>query len=364
MANNPLVDAEDFEAEDPATCPEYARLLARYDMPLTDAAVLGRGSMSVVRRAVRREDQLPVAVKQLPKQLANEALREVASMAELDSPDILRLFDLFVCAKNVFIVTELAQGGDLLSFIRERERLSEQDTREIARRLLRGVQYLHAHGIAHRDLKPENIMFSENGLAKLVDLGIAKALDDESLHTRTSASFGTPAYVAPEQALEASKVDSRADVYSLGVILFEMLCGRRPYAGDTPMAIISQVISDEPVPDVKRVNPDVPNWASALVMRMCAKNPDKRISSAEELLRVIDVYLHKERESADFSPVPERSPLRTASGREVDEEVEREIADMERRKAASRRNALLVKIAVAAAVLTAVLLTTVMALLR
>ena len=278
MANNPLVDAEDFEAEDPATCPEYARLLARYDMPLTDAAVLGRGSMSVVRRAVRREDQLPVAVKQLPKQLANEALREVASMAELDSPDILRLFDLFVCAKNVFIVTELAQGGDLLSFIRERERLSEQDTREIARRLLRGVQYLHAHGIAHRDLKPENILCATKSPTdvRIADFSVSKIVSNGSF-LRTMC--GSPHYLAPEVLL-CSNYSPKVDMWSLGVILYVCLTGFLPFYHDDIRKLVTKIVlAQYSWPPEVRVSP----LAQDFISHLLDKEPDTRFDATTAL---------------------------------------------------------------------------------
>lgn len=256
-------------------------------------------------------------------EMARRFVREAKIAARIQHSNLVRVHDAgYDEAKNVYYsVMDYMGGGTLREKIAFGGPIPALEAVEIVRCIASALDAGARMGLVHRDLKPENIMFSESGIAKLVDLGIAKVCDEDTLHTRTSASFGTPAYVAPEQALDASKVDSRADIYSLGVILFEMLCGRRPYAGETPMAIISQVISEEPIPDVKRLNPDVPNWASALVLRMCAKNLEKRIASAEELLRIIDAYLHKGRESADYSSMPDRNPIPSVSDFLADPEV-------------------------------------------
>ena len=240
---------------------------------------------------------------------ARRFVREAKIAARIQHSNLVRVHDAgYDEVKNVYYsVMDYMGGGTLRDKIAFGGPIPALEAVEIVRCIASALDAGSRMGLVHRDLKPENIMFSESGVAKLVDLGIAKVCDEETLHTCTSAAFGTPAYVAPEQALDASKVDSRADIYSLGVILFEMLCGSRPYVGSTPMAIISQVISDEPVPDVKRLNPDVPNWVSALVFRMCAKNPEKRISSAAELLCIISEYLHKKSDKADYATLPEKN---------------------------------------------------------
>lgn len=244
-------------------------------------------------------------------EMALRFVREAKIAARIQHPNLVRVHDAgFDDSTNVYyLVMDYMSKGTLRDRIAFEGVIPHQEAVEIIYSIASALDAGARMGLVHRDLKPENIMFSENGIVKLVDLGIAKVCDENTLHTRTSASFGTPAYVAPEQAKDASKVDSRADIYSLGVILFEMLCGRRPYAGDTPMAIISQVISDEPLPDVKRLNPDVPNWVSALVFRMCAKNPEKRISSAAELVSTISKYLNKRADKPDYAVVPEKNPF-------------------------------------------------------
>ena len=279
---------------------------------------IGCGAAGVVYLARHEMLDILYAVKVLDAaesfadgEMARRFVREAKIAARIQHLNLVRVHDAgYDESKNVYyLVMDYMPGGTLRDRIALGGPLPAPEAVEIVRAVASALDAGARMGLVHRDLKPENIMFSESGIAKLVDLGIAKVCDEETLHTRTSATFGTPAYVAPEQALDASRVDSRADVYSLGVILFEMLCGRRPYVGDTPMAIISQVISDEPVPDVKRLNPDVPNWVSALVFRMCAKNPEKRISSAAELLCIISEYLHKKSDKADYATLPEKNPF-------------------------------------------------------
>ena len=144
-------------------------------------------------------------------------------------------------------------------------------------------------GLVHRDLKPENIMVSPDGAVRLLDLGVAKANSNvDSLRTMAASVFGTPSYIAPEQAMDSSTVDVRADIYSLGIILFEMLAGRRPYEGDTPAAILKQLFADSPVPDVRDFAPSVSPALAQIVAKMCAKRPEDRYASPAELIAALE----------------------------------------------------------------------------
>ena len=139
--------------------------------------------------------------------------------------------------------------------------------------------------LVHRDIKPENIMFGECGEARLADLGIAKSAgNDDSLMTMANAVFGTPAYMSPEQARDSGKVDARADIYSLGIVFYEMLCGLRPYKEGAAINIIAQVLSSDPIPDIRSVRADVPEAVAKVLADMCEKNVGRRICSANELL--------------------------------------------------------------------------------
>lgn len=279
---------------------------------------IGRGASGDVYLARHKMLDILYAIKiieaselMISEEMVHRFVREAKIAARIQHSNLVRVHDAgFDGSTNIYyLVMDYMSKGTLRDRIAFEGVIPPQEAVEIIYSIASALDAGARMGLVHRDLKPENIMFSESGIVKLVDLGVAKIYDGESLQTRTSTTFGTPAYVAPEQAKDASKVDSRADIYSLGVILFEMLCGRRPYIGNTPMAIIAQVISDEPIPDVKRLNPDVPNWVSALVFRMCAKNPEKRISSAAELMSIISQYLHRRTDKADYAVLPEKDPF-------------------------------------------------------
>ena len=188
-----------------------------------------------------------------------------------------------------YLVMDYAPGGNL------REMLDAADgpletgrALKIARELASALVTASEFGLVHRDIKPENIMFGQEGEAKLADLGIAKSADDSTLVTMENAVFGTPAYMSPEQAYDSGKVDARADVYSLGIVLFEMISGRRPYDGSSSMNVIAKVLSRDPVPDVRSFAPDVSEELASVVRDMCEKNVAKRIQSAKALLDRLD----------------------------------------------------------------------------
>ena len=319
--------------------------------------LLGRGASGAVY-LVRHEmlDTLfALKVMESPETTSGDEqvkrfLREAKLAARIQHPSLVRVHDAgFDERKSVYyLVMDYMAGGGLRDRIAFGGPMAVAESLDIVRAVASALAAGTRMGVVHRDIKPENIMFTADGHAKLVDLGIAKASDDESIHTRTSASFGTPAYIAPEQALDASRVDSRADVYSLGIVLFEMLAGRRPYDGETATAVIAQVLSDDPIPDVKRFNPEVPNWVSALLFRMCAKDPEKRIASVSKLQDELDERLGRNPDAvADYAAEPELRLPDYVPDPAVDAEVERDIATMTRRKAAERRRRRLIRITLA-----------------
>ena len=188
-----------------------------------------------------------------------------------------------------YLVMDYAPGGNLREMLDAAGGpLDRPRALKIMRELASALVTASEFDLVHRDIKPENIMFGPSGEAKLADLGIAKAADDSTLVTMENAVFGTPAYMSPEQAYDSGKVDARADIYSLGIVFFEMLSGRRPYDGSSSMNIIAKVLSREPVPDVRSFAPDVPEDIAAVVRDMCVKDASKRIPTARALLARLD----------------------------------------------------------------------------
>ena len=256
--------------------------------------LLGKGGLGAVY-LVRHEmlDTL-YALKVLYPDVAKENpsyikrfLREAKLATRIRHPNLVSVHDCgFDAARNAYyLVMDYVAGGDLRQAIAFAGKLAPEKAVRIVAQVASALEAAQPFGVVHRDIKPENIMLQPDGTVKLVDLGIAKASNvDESLKTTTDSVFGTPTYVSPEQALSAADVDSRADVYSLGVVLFEMLCGRVPFEGKTAPQVLAQVLSDDPVPDVRDINRDVPPMLAVLVRRMCVKERDRRLANPTVLL--------------------------------------------------------------------------------
>ena len=194
-----------------------------------------------------------------------------------------------------YLVMEYLPGGNLRDKISGRGRLSPQEAVHIVHQVAAVLVTIAQRGIVHRDIKPDNIMFAADGSAKLTDLGIAKGNgEQDTLVTMAAAVFGTPAYMSPEQARDASSVDCRSDIWSLGVVLYEMLAGKRPYEGKGLGDIVSQLLSPDPFPDIRAAVPDIPSALAALIGEMCAKDREKRLAAPRELcgrLAAIDLML-------------------------------------------------------------------------
>jgi beta-lactam-binding protein with PASTA domain len=257
---------------------------------------VGGGGMAEVYRA--RDDLLGrvVAVKVLSDRFAHDRSfverfrREAQSAANLNHPNIVSLYDYGSDNGTYFIVMEFIDGRPLDDVIRSEGALLPERAAEIAADVAQALQRAHAAGLVHRDIKPSNIMITANGETKVTDFGIARAVarDGEQTMTQTGMVIGTAAYLSPEQA-QGSPVDARSDVYSLGCVLYEMLTGRAPFGGDTPLSIAYKHVREEATTP-SRVNPDVPRSLDAIVMKAMAKNPENRYASAMELKQDLDRY--------------------------------------------------------------------------
>jgi hypothetical protein len=249
-------------------------------------AELGRGGMGVVYRAHDTLLDRAVAVKLLSdSKLGSEGharlLREAQAAAQLDHPNIVSVYDVGQADGAPFIVMQLVEGESLQA----RKPQAVAEIIAIARQLCAALEHAHAHGVVHRDLKPENILVAADGSVRLMDFGLARSRGASRL-TEEGALVGSVFYLAPEQAL-GQEVDSRADLYALGVVLYELVTGRLPFTGDDPLTIISQHIHAPAVPP-RTFRADLPPALEAVILKLLAKNPADRFASARDVTLALD----------------------------------------------------------------------------
>ncbi len=248
---------------------------------------IARGGMAEVFMA---KDQLldrPVALKVLfPELSVNVSFverfrREAQAAANLSHPNIVSVFDWGEADNTYYIVMELVEGVTLASLIKESGRLDPEKAASIASDVAASLAFAHKHGVIHRDVKPSNVLLTEDGQVKVTDFGIARAATADGDLTQTGAVMGTATYISPEQA-QGLVVDGRSDVYSLAVVLYEMLVGRVPFSGETPLAIAYKHVREEaPMPTA--LIPSIPKALEAIVMKGMAKDPELRYQSATEM---------------------------------------------------------------------------------
>ncbi len=249
--------------------------------------LIARGGMAQVYRAMDRQLERPVALKVLFPELSVDRTfverfrREAQAAANLSHPNIVPVFDWGEDDGSYFIVMEYVEGRPLSAVLRDPQRMPPRQIAMIGAGVAAALAFAHRHGVVHRDVKPGNVLITPDGDVKVTDFGIARAMNTEESLTQTGAVMGTAAYFSPEQA-EGKGVDSRSDIYSLGVVLYEMAVGRPPFTGDSPVAVASKHVRDLPVLP-RQANPTVPPALEAVVMKAMAKNPDDRYGSAEEL---------------------------------------------------------------------------------
>ena len=250
--------------------------------------LLGRGGMGRVYRALDTKTREEVALKLIRPDIAEDKrtlerfVNEIKLAHKISHRNIGRMYHLGEDKGLHYITMEYVPGEDLKSFIRRSRRLDIATTVTIAKQVCGGLSEAHDEGIVHRDLKPSNIMIDKEGNAKILDFGIARAVGSQSL-TAEGIVIGTPEYMSPEQ-VEGKESDRRSDIYSFGVILFEMVTGRLPFVADTPFVVAFKQQSERP-PRPEELNPQIPPQLGAIILKCMEKDREKRYQSAEEVCR-------------------------------------------------------------------------------
>ncbi len=266
---------------------------------------LARGGMAQVYLARDRSLDRPVAVKELVAEFATDPSfverfrREAQAAANLSHPNIVGVYDWGAQDGTYFIVMEYVDGPSLSRVLRSDGPFHPHRAAEITAEVAAGLGFAHSRGVVHRDVKPGNVLLTRSGQSKVTDFGIARALSspDEDL-TQAGSVMGTATYFSPEQA-QGLPVDPRSDLYSLGVVLYELVTGRAPFTGDTPLAIAYKHVQDQPAPP-STIMSGLPEALEAIIMKLLAKRPDDRYASAEDLRSDLNRFL------ADESTVAER----------------------------------------------------------
>ncbi len=257
-------------------------------------AKIGEGGMGTVYKAIQQHKHRMVALKVLNKDMATKPGfvqrfdREVRSMAQLDHPNIVRLYAAGEDHGFVYLAMELLEAGSVGTWLEQKGHFSVADAGLIARSCASALLYAHERGFVHRDVKPDNLLIASDGTIKLADLGLAKTAEDtlEGL-TQTGIGIGTPLYAAPEQARDAKNVDPRCDIYSLGCVYYRCLTGRLPFQADSLVGIIK--LKEKGVYEsAHSVRKKVPKSIDKILTRMLAKLPDHRYSSLAEFIEELD----------------------------------------------------------------------------
>ena len=248
---------------------------------------IGIGGMAVVFEATDLHDKNTVALKILREEIATDMtsvkrfINESKAVSMLNHPNIVKIFDVHVRGKHKYIVMERIEGISLRSYMDTRGALSFKTTCAITEQVLLALEHAHSKGIIHRDIKPQNIMLQKSGRVIVTDFGIAKLPNAETV-TMTDKAIGTVFYISPEQA-RGKEIDVRSDLYSLGILMYEMITGQLPFKADTPVSVALMQINDTPVPP-HELMPTMPRGLEQIILEAILKDPDHRIQTATDML--------------------------------------------------------------------------------
>lgn len=269
--------------------------------------VIGVGGMAAVYEAKDLVMNRTVAVKMLKDEIAEDEqsvkrfINESKAVSMLSHPNIVKIFDVSVKGNLKYIVMERVEGITLKSYMQLKGALSTDEALSYSGQVLSALCHAHAKGIIHRDIKPQNILLLRNGKVKVTDFGIAKLPNAETVQIDEKA-IGTVYYISPEQA-SGKGIDQRSDLYSVGVLMYEMATGTLPFNADTPVSVALMQINEKPKAPTE-IKPDIPRGLEQIILGAMEKNPDRRFQSAEQMLKYVDrlrtnpLYVFKTREAS------------------------------------------------------------------
>jgi serine/threonine-protein kinase len=256
-------------------------------------AELGRGGMGVVYKGHEPALDRYVAIKMLATNLSHDAgvkerfLREARSMAALNDAHIIQIYFIGEEDNQPYFAMEFVDGESLSSYLKREGRVSPANAAKIVYETARGLSGAHDKGVIHRDIKPANLMLTTKGSIKIADFGIALSSQDFAKKLTSTGEFvGTPGYLSPE-VCTGNPVDQRSDIFSLGIVLFELLTGRLPFTDESPLGLLLEVVRAE-IPDVRELNADVDAELVAVLKKMTAKDPSQRYQSCHVLIAELD----------------------------------------------------------------------------
>lgn len=299
---------------------------------------VGKGGMAVVFSATDILTGRRVAVKMLRESVSSDKqtvlrfINESRAVAMFNHNNIVKIYDVSVNDPCKYIVMEYVDGMTLRDYMDYKRPIDWRDAVIYIDQILRALDHAHLKGVVHRDIKPQNIMLLEGGYVKVMDFGIAKILNSKNVTITTDKAVGTVYYISPEQA-KGKKIDSRSDIYSLGVMLYEMVTGKLPFTADTPYAVVVKQVSEQPVPP-SQINPKIPLGLEQIILCAMQKDPADRYQSASQMLRHIRQFesdptiVFVMRRPAPKTPTADVAIKRTEKADEADKQLE---AQAERR---------------------------------
>ena len=253
--------------------------------------LVGIGGMAMVFEADDLLKKTTVAVKILKEEFAADEvsvqrfINESKAVLMLSHPNIVKIFDVSVKGEYKYIVMEYIDGITLKAYMQRKGTLSVKETIAYSIQILRALEHAHLGGVVHRDIKPQNIMLLRSGQIKVTDFGIAKLPDAKTL-TATDKAIGTVYYISPEQAAGEKGIDRRTDLYSVGVMMYEMITGKLPFDGENPVSIALKQISEEPKPP-HELNPNIPEGLEQIILFAMEKDKDKRFQTATQMIDLL-----------------------------------------------------------------------------